>query len=80
MSRYESNCIAEVMKLKVKDHDDLVRDTQTQAVLNSDLTSLQAYKKRRDALRKKDSELESLKEEVSELKDLVHKLLAEKSK
>jgi hypothetical protein len=68
------------MKLKVKDHDDLVRDTQTQAVLNSDLTSLQAYKKRRDALRKKDSELESLKEEVSELKDLVHKLLAEKSK
>jgi hypothetical protein len=80
MSRYESNCIAEVMKLKVKNHDDLVRDTQTQAVLNSDLTSLQAYKKRRDALRKKDNELESLKEEVSELKDLVHKLLAEKSK
>jgi hypothetical protein len=68
------------MKLKVKNHDDLVRDTQTQAVLNSDLTSLQAYKKRRDALRKKDNELESLKEEVSELKDLVHKLLAEKSK
>jgi hypothetical protein len=66
------------MKVKVKDHDDLVRDTKTQAVLNSDLTSLQAYKKRRDALRKKDNELESLKEEVSELKDLVHKLLAEK--
>jgi hypothetical protein len=66
------------MKVKVKDHDDLVRDTQTKAVLNSDLTSLQAYKQRRDALRKKDNELESLKEEVSELKDLVHKLLAEK--
>lgn len=66
------------MKVKVKDHEDLVRDTQTQAVLNSDLTSLQAYKNRREALRKKDNELESLKEEVSELKDLVHKLLAEK--
>jgi archaellum component FlaC len=68
------------MKVKVKDHDNLVRDMQTQAVLNNDLTSLDAYKKRREALRKKDNELESLKEEVSELKDLVHKLLAEKNK
>lgn len=66
------------MKVKVKDNEDLVRDTQTKAVLNTDLTSLQAYKQRRDALRKKDTELESLKNEVSELKQLVQNLLAEK--
>lgn len=66
------------MKVKVKDNEDLVRDTQTKAVLNTDLTSLQAYKQRRDALRKKDTELESLKNEVSELKQMVQNLLAEK--
>ena len=66
------------MKVKVRDNEDLVRDTQTKAVLNTDLTSLQAYKQRRDALRKKDTELESLKNEVSELKQLVQNLLAEK--
>jgi len=66
------------MKVKVQDHDNLVRDTNTQAVLNTDLTSLEAYKQRRDALRKKDTEVESLKNEVSELKQLVQNLLAEK--
>jgi hypothetical protein len=68
------------MKVKVENHDNLVRDTKTKAVLNTDMTSLQAYKQRRESLRKKDKDLESLKNEVSELKDLVQKLLAEKIK
>lgn len=68
------------MKVQVKDHEDLVKDMQTKAVLNTDLASLQAYKQRRENLRKKERELETLKDQVSELTDLVQKLLAEKSK
>jgi hypothetical protein len=68
------------MKVKVENHDNLVRDTQTKAVLNTDMTSLQAYKQRREELRKRDNDFDSLKNEVSELKDIVQKLLAEKVK
>lgn len=68
------------MKVQVKDHEGLVKDMQTKAVLNNDLASLQAYKQRRENLRKKERELETLKDQVSELTDLVQKLLAEKSK
>ena len=66
------------MKIKVKDHENLVRDKETSAILNVDLDSLNSYKKRRNSLKKKDQELESIKQEVSELKELVTKLLTEK--
>jgi hypothetical protein len=67
-------------KLKIENHEELVRDTKTQAVLNTDLSSLQAYKKRREIQRQKDAELQEIKEEMSEIKGLLHQLLAEKSK
>lgn len=66
-------------KLKIVDHDNLVRDTKTQAVLNTDLTSLEAYKRHRNKLRQKDAEIELLKNEVSEIKDIL-KTLVEKIK
>ena len=67
-------------KLKIENYEDLVRDDTTSAVLNTDLSSLQAYKKRREIQRQKDAELTEIKEELSELKGLLHQLLAEKSK
>ena len=67
-------------KLKIENHEELVRDTKTQAVLNTDLSSLQAYKKRREIQRQKDAELQEIKEEMSEIKGLLHQLLAEKIK
>jgi len=67
------------MKLKVKDHENLVKDTQTKAVLNTDLTSLQAYRAHRNKQRKKDGEIERLKEDVKEIKDILQ-LLVEKIK
>lgn len=68
------------MKLKVEGHDGFVKDSSNEAILNSDLDSLHAYRARRDALLKKDSDFSKLQNEVDELKELVQKLLAEKSK
>ena len=65
--------------VKVKDHDSLVRNTKTQAVINTDRGSLEEYRKRRDSLRKNKDEINTLKSEVSEIKDML-RLLIEKIK
>jgi hypothetical protein len=67
-------------KIKVKDNEDLVRDSESNAVLNVNLSALEAYKKRRDQELQKDKELSSLREEVTELKEMVKQFLTEKSK
>lgn len=67
------------MKVKVKDHENLVKDTETKAVLNTDLTSLEAYQAHRNKQRQKDGEIERLKEDVKEIKDILQ-LLVEKIK
>lgn len=61
--------------LKIKDHEELVRDVETRAVLNTDLTSLQRYKARRQKLWEKDQEFQEMKTEISELKALLHQLI-----
>lgn len=67
-------------KVKIENHEDLIRDEETKAVLNADLSSLQSYKKRRNLMRQKDAEIVEIKNELSEMKELLHQLIAEKSK
>jgi hypothetical protein len=67
------------MKLKVKDYENLVKDTTTHAVLNTDMTSLQSYKKHREKQKQRDNEIEHLKEDVAEIKNILQ-LLVEKIK
>ena len=67
------------MKLKVKDNENLVKDTTTHAVLNTDLSSLESYKAHRNKQRQKDAEITRLKEDVKEIKDILQ-LLVEKIK
>ena len=67
------------MKIKVQDHENLVKDTVTKAVLNTDLTSLEAYRAHRNKQRQKDDEIVRLKEDVKEIKDILQ-LLVEKIK
>ena len=67
-------------KVKIENHEDLVRDEATQAVLNTDISSLESYKKRRNLMRQKDAEIVEIKNELSEMKELLHQLIAEKSK
>jgi len=62
-------------EVKIKDEDSLIRDTDSNAVLNSSLSSLENYKARREMMRKKDNEIESLKEDVKEIKQLLKELI-----
>jgi len=63
------------MIVKIKDEENLVRDKESNAILNSNLSSLENYKARRESLRNKDKELQSLKDEVKEIKQLLKKLI-----
>jgi len=44
------------MYAKVKDHDNLVRDMNSKAVLNTDRVGLQDYYLKRDSVKKEQSE------------------------
>lgn len=60
--------------IKVKSHSDLYRDPETGAIINtsSDYTK---YIQDRDARENKDKELESLKSDVSEIKNMMALIL-----
>ena len=64
------------MKLrKVKDHLGLARDMQTGAIININKDSIEAARKRKLERRKKDNELENLKNEVGDIKNMLNKLI-----
>lgn len=67
------------MKVKVENHENLVKDTETKAVLNTDLTSLEAYRAHRQKQRQKDNEVKTIRQELDEIKAVLH-LLVEKVK
>tara|TARA_R100001509_G_scaffold27777_1_gene14562 strand:+ start:228 stop:449 length:222 start_codon:yes stop_codon:yes gene_type:complete len=69
-------------KLKVEGHDGLVRDTVSNAVINSSSSEYKIYMARyrareqeSDKLRNACKEINSLKAELREIKDLVIKVL-----
>jgi hypothetical protein len=69
------------MFAKVKDHDNLVRDMNSKAVLNTDIAGLQEYYKKRDSVKKEQTEkmetkqrLAKIEEEMSEIKDLLREI------
>ena len=67
--------------LKVKDHPDLVRDTKSKAILNTDVHALNKYKEEREfkmKLHKIVEENQQMKNEISEIKDLLLKVLERK--
>ena len=61
--------------IQVENNPNLVRDRESGAILNSDVSEIKRQKeiKRKNLL--KEQELVELKEEVSELKDLVKQLV-----
>ena len=61
--------------VKIKDEEELIRDKESNAVLNSSLSSLEQYKARRERERQKDNELESLRNEVKEMRELLNKMI-----
>lgn len=63
---------------KVKDAPGFVRDMQTNAVLNADVSGLQAYKRKRDKQKELDnciSDINMVKEDIQELKALMQRII-----
>lgn len=66
--------------MKIKDHENLVRDEASNAVLNTDLSSLQAYRERRAKSLQMVQDVENLKSDVSEIKNLLLQLIEKNDK
>ena len=69
------------MYAKVKDHDNLVRDMNSKAVLNTDRVGLQDYYLKRDSVKKEQSEkletkqrIEKIEKDMSEIKELLYEI------
>lgn len=62
-------------KVKVEGHTGLVKDTKTGAILNINSTEVEQARERKRLRKQKDKEFEDLKNEVSEIKNLLHKLI-----
>jgi protein subunit release factor A len=63
---------------KVQDNPDLIRDMGTQAILNTNIDALSAYKKQKAKHREIDQafdDINNMKQEMSELKTLMQRIL-----
>ena len=59
----------------VEGHSNLVRDTSTGAILNINKDEISAARKRKLEGRQKEQEIVDLKNEVSEIKNMLNKLI-----
>ena len=57
--------------VKVQDHPDLVKDMDSKAVLNNNYAALLEYKNKQKMM----SEMDEIKSDIVEMKDLMKKLL-----
>ena len=61
--------------IKVEWHPNLVRDKNSGVILNINKTELEANRIRKQKQREKDNEIEQLKNDVSEIKSMLNKLV-----
>jgi|TARA_B100001778_G_scaffold287019_1_gene254618 hypothetical protein len=66
--------------IPVEGHNALGRDPQSNAILNTDMSGYEAYKKARQNARKKDRDMQILRNEIDELKSLVNTLVQKEDK
>ena len=60
---------------KVENEETLRRDSNNNAILETDLNSLELYRRRREQAKQKDKEIQEMREEIANLKDLVQQLI-----
>ena len=63
---------------KVKENPELIRDMNSKAVLNTNMTALQGYKKRRAKQQEIDqtiSDINTMKQDINDLKSLMQRIL-----
>ena len=64
--------------IQVEGNPSLVRDTESQAILNTNKDAYEAYKKRREderRIRNGINEIENIKNEISEIKEMLKLIL-----
>ena len=61
--------------IKVQDENNLYRDIDTGAIINTDGSAFEKYKKSRNKFRNMEQELDYVKSEISEIKSLLHQLI-----
>ena len=64
--------------LQVEDRPDLVKDTTTKAVLNTDTTALEAYRRRRESqreVRNMCEEIDDIKNDIADIKSLLKEII-----
>ena len=61
--------------LKVKDNDNLYRDLNSGAIINTDRSSFEKYKKSRQKFQNMEQELDYVKSEISEIKFLLKQIV-----
>ena len=66
--------------IPVEGHNALGRDPQSNAILNTDMSGYEAYKRALEEARRKDRDLEILRSEIDELKSLVNTLVQKEDK
>jgi len=71
------------MFAKVKDHENLVRDMNSKAILNTDRLALQEYYQKRELAKKELSEkteskqrLEKIENDMAEIKELLRSMIS----
>jgi|TARA_Y100000114_G_scaffold41775_1_gene37221 hypothetical protein len=60
---------------KVENEETLRRDSNNNAILETDMNSLELYRRRREQAKQKDKEIQEMREEIANLKDLVQQLI-----
>jgi|TARA_Y100000992_G_scaffold256000_1_gene189337 uncharacterized coiled-coil DUF342 family protein len=65
----------EVTYQKIEDNPNLIRDSYSKAIINTDVEAYEKYLLLKSKLKSDKKEIDSLKNEVSELKDLVKDLI-----
>lgn len=69
------------MLVKVTDHPNLLKDTDTQAILNTDLSAVVRHSERITRVNKelqRDSDIQNLKNDVVEIKNMLRELLGQR--
>jgi len=61
--------------IKVEGHPNLVRDRNSGVILNINKSELNANRIRKEKQKEKDNEIEQLKNDVSEIKSMLNKLV-----
>ena len=59
---------------KIKDNPDLIKDTNSQAVINTNRTAIQARRAQLALNKQKEDELQSMKDDIAEIKSLLKQL------